>query len=118
MESEFIDVFWNIRDAVICVGFLVGIGAGIFLVVRKQKISGILAMLGFCLFGLEPIADFIVYRVLYKQDYGVETYQTFDYVYLCISAPAFFLGSIALVIAFINMMKSSQNPSNNLPVEN
>lgn len=110
MGSEFIDTFWNIRNTLACLGFLIGIGGGIFLITRRQTIPGVLAMVGFFLFSLEPLADIIVYRILYKQDLSPDMYTTFDYVYVCTSAAGFLLGSIAMVMALVNMMRSSQTP--------
>ena len=116
-----IDTIYNIRNAVSCLGFLVGIGAGIFLIVRKRTLAGILFIAGFVLFSLEPLADIMVFRILFNQDLSESTYQVLDYIYPCISAPAFFLGSIAVIIAVFSMVKANQKPSNdhpeNLPLE-
>lgn len=111
METDMTNIFWLIRNAILCLGFLFGMGTGIFLITRKRTVAGVLATIGFLLFGLEPIADFVVYRVLYRQDIGPDMYPTLDYAYLFTSIVAFFLGSIALTVALIYMNRSNQTPS-------
>jgi len=71
--GKLIDVIYHIRNAVLCLVFLVGIGAGVLLIMRKRILAGILAIVGFALFSIEPITDFVVFRILYKQDFSVIT---------------------------------------------
>lgn len=111
METDMTNILWLMRNAILCLGFLFGMGTGVFLFTRKHKTAGVLATVGFLLFSLEPIADFVVYRVLYRQDIGPDMYPTLDYAYLFTSIFAFFLGSIALTVALIYMNRSNQTPS-------
>jgi membrane-bound ClpP family serine protease len=110
MGASNIEIFYDIRDALVCVGFLIGIGAGVFLITKKHTTAGILGVIGFLLFSLEPITDFVLFRVIYNSvDYDESLFNTLDLIYPCISAPAIFLGSISLVVALISIARQSQS---------
>jgi hypothetical protein len=53
-----------IRMGLSCIFSLVGVGAGVFLLIRKKTFPGILAIVGFLLLGLETISGFVIYPVL------------------------------------------------------
>ena len=108
-----VNVMYDIRNVLLCLGFLIGFSTGILLIVRKRKLPGILALAGFFLFSLEPITDTIIFRVLYQQSFPEDVYLALDYIYPCITAPAFFLGSIALVAALFLLVKPSPRPPEN-----
>ncbi len=90
-----------LRDAFLCLGMLIGIGGGVFLLIRKKTAPGILAMAGFVLFSLEPIADFIILQLLYRQDGSEDFYIALDWTYSCVAGAGVFLGVLALVVAFV-----------------
>ncbi len=51
-----IETIYYVRDAVACLGVLVGFGGAIFLFIRRKTLPGILALIGFVFLGLEPLA--------------------------------------------------------------
>jgi hypothetical protein len=115
MSASGIDMIYNIRDAILCVGFLAGIIVGVVLMVRRHILAGFLTISAFILFGLEPITDFIVFRVLYTQNLSDAAYTALDYAYPCISAPTICIGSLLLVVAFILVMRDNKPPAASQP---
>jgi hypothetical protein len=114
--TTLMDTFYNVRNAILCLGFLLGIGGGIFLIIRKRKLAGILAIVGFLFLSLEPISDFVIFRILYRElDYSEELFNKLDLAYPIISAPAIFLGSIALIIALVSTVLSKHKPGVDQP---
>jgi hypothetical protein len=97
-----------IRNAILCIGFLAGMGCGVFLITRRHTLAGILAIVGFILFSLEPLADIVIYRVLYSYELSEDVYTALDWGYACISTIAFLIGSIALVIALLDIARSKR----------
>ena len=106
-----INTAYYFRDMLMLMVFLAGAGMGIFLLSRKQRLPGILTIAAFLLFSLEPLLDIIVFRLLLQQDLSEQAYLTIDYFYPCITAPAFFLGSLALIAAFYLMLKPAPPPT-------
>ena len=47
----------NLRLVILCLGFLIGIGAGVFLIVRKRMVPGILTLAGFVVQSLIPLSS-------------------------------------------------------------
>jgi hypothetical protein len=90
---------FNLRDGLLCLVFLAGIGAGIFLIVRKQAKAGGLALAGFVLFSIDPIAEVILFRILLN--FNSDNYNFLNWTYACISGLSVFLGSAALIAALI-----------------
>jgi hypothetical protein len=115
MNPDYINTMYYLRDILLCVGFLVGMIVGIFLIVRKHVLAGILAILGFALIGLEPIIDYLIFRVLYAQELSDAAYTTLEYAYPCISAPAIFIGTILLVVALILAVRNHKPPASTQP---
>ena len=105
-----IGLAYNLRDLVMFLVFLAGAGMGVFLLSRKRRLPGILTIAAFLLFSLEPLLDVIVFRLLFQQDLSEQAFQTLDYIYPCITAPAFFLGSLALIIALYLLVKPEAKP--------
>ena len=101
MEMDY-NVPFYIRNVILCIGFLVGVCAGIYLIIRKHILAGILAIIGFTLFALEPIADIIIYRILFTYELEEQMYSSLDWAYACTSTVAFFIGSVALMIALVS----------------
>jgi hypothetical protein len=55
---------FDVRDALLCLVFLVGIGAGVFAIIRKRQMAGLLTVAGFLLFSVDPIAEMVIFRVI------------------------------------------------------
>ncbi len=111
MSNNVVNTLSYIRDGIICVGFLVGMGAGVFLLTRKRTLAGILAIAAFILFGLEPITDIIIFRIMFSQDLNISVFNSLTAAYDCISAFVFFVGSILLIVALIKSWQPKDVPS-------
>ena len=102
-----LSIIYNIQNAIVCLGALIGIGMGVFLIIRKRMVAGILALVGFILFSVEPVTSFLLLNVLSKIDIGGEA---FNYIYPCVTTPALLLGCIALAAGFFLMLKPETKP--------
>ena len=91
------DTFVVLQIGVSCLSFLIGIVAGVFLLARKQRKTGILTITGFTLFALEPVMRFLISSFAIYKGF----YDTVTWIYTCFSASGVFFGTIALVIALI-----------------
>ena len=110
-----LDTTYLLRNLIILIGFFGGVGMGIFLIVRKRMLPGLLTIAAFLLFCLEPLTDFIVFRLLWNQEFSDQAWQTIEFVYPCLTAPAFFLGSLALIAALYLMLKPAPpSPEQNI----
>ena len=94
-----IEIFYYLRDALVCLGVLVGIGGGIFLFIRKKTLPGILALIGFLFLGIEPLLDVILWRILGNT--ASPNWDTMNTSYACVTGPTAFLGILLIVLAFI-----------------
>lgn len=103
MDTSFI-----LQIGVSCLSFLIGIVAGVVLLVRKQKITGILVIIGFTLFALEPGMRFLISSFAIFEGF----YDTVTWLYTCFSASGVFFGTIALVIALTRTKHVSQEVQN------
>ncbi len=101
---------YNIHTAVQCLGALLGIGMGVFLIIRKRTLGGILALVGFVLFSAEPATKMLL-NLLIRLDLGGEA---FNYIYPCVTGPAFLLGCVALAAAFFMMLRPDSKAPENL----
>jgi hypothetical protein len=72
-----IEIIYYVRDAVACLGVLVGLGGAVFLFIRKKTLPAILALIGFILLGIEPSLDVILWRVLANNSNA--NYDTLNY---------------------------------------
>jgi len=94
-----IEVFYYVRDAIACLGVLVGLGGAVYLFIRKKTLPGILALIGFIFLGIEPLLDLLLWRIL-----GNTTSPNWDAMnttYACVTGPSLFLGILLIVMAFI-----------------
>lgn len=89
---------FNLRDAVLCLTFLLGVVAGIFALTRNQKKVGAFVIAGFLLLGIDPVAEFVLFSVLTRA-LGLSDYQGINWAYACISGIADVLGVFALLAA-------------------
>jgi hypothetical protein len=103
-----IETIYYVRDAVACLGVLVGFGGAIFLFVRRKIMPGILALIGFIFLGLEPSLDVILWRVLANNSNA--NFDTLNYAYACITGPALFIGILLIVMAFFLGFRTPKLP--------
>ena len=94
-------MFWGyVQTFLLCIIFLAGMGGGLFVLLSRNKVAGLLTMVGFLLFGIELLVNPLIYqfavRIIPMADFRI--IQT---VYLCISVPAVLLGTCALVAGVI-----------------
>jgi hypothetical protein len=94
-----IEILYYVRDAVACLGVLVGLGGAAFLFIRKKALPGILALIGFIFLGVEPLLDVVLYRILGNT--ASPNWDTMNTTYACATGPALFLGILLIVLAFI-----------------
>jgi hypothetical protein len=115
--SNFVTVFENIRDILLCLGFLIGGGAGVFLITRQRVTEGIMTLAAFALFALEPLTDYILFGVLYSKLTDANMESAFSTVYYCLSTLVFLAGSALLVAAIFHAVNTSMkaSPSNSNP---
>jgi hypothetical protein len=98
----------NFRDALVCLGFLLGVGLGVVLIIRKKTLLGVLALAGFFLLGLSPLLS-ILYRALFlKIPRGAVDF--ISWAVPCVSSVAVLLGTIALIIALLKGTKVKKEP--------
>ncbi len=90
---------YNLRSGLTCLIFLIGAGAGIFLILRKQTLTGGLALAGFVLFSIDPLVEVILFRLL--GDNFSENYEILGWVYAGVSSVVTILGVAALTAALI-----------------
>ena len=109
--ANYIGIFYNLKNAISCLAFLVGIGVGIFLIVKKRKAVGALAIVGFLLFSLDPIVDWIRRILLRTPNFSIELFNTLQVLHACLSGLGFFLGAAALIVAFIMVMRDGRDQS-------
>jgi hypothetical protein len=103
-----IEVLYYLRDAVACLGVLVGLGGAVFLLIRKKTLPAILALIGFILLGVEPLLDVLIWRILANNSSA--NYDTLNTAYACITGPALFLAILLIVLAFILGLREPKIP--------
>ena len=94
-----IEVFYYVRDAVACLGVLVGLGGAVFLFIRKKTMPSILALIGFIFLGIEPLLDLFLWRILGNT--ASPNWDAMNITYACVTGPSLFLGILLIVLAFI-----------------
>jgi len=88
-----------IRDALLCLVFLLGMIAGIVAITRKQRKIGMALIAGFLLLGIDPASEFILFNLIAPNFSETTDYAVFNWAYACISAPATIFGILCLVAA-------------------
>ena len=96
-----------------CIGWLAGLGVGIFLIVRKRTLPGILAVAAFILFGLASLLYPLVFNVFYRQISQTVNLQDVNIALTCITGIVDTLAYAALIAAFILMLKPAPPPPDN-----
>jgi hypothetical protein len=100
-----------IRDALLCLVFLLGVIAGLLALVRGQRKIGIYVTTGFLLLGIDPASEFIIFNFILPSFTEDVNYVVFNWAYACISAPATILGVISLVAAIYFGIRPQQSTS-------
>jgi len=113
-SSNLINAFYYIHLALTCLGFLLGLGVGVFLIMRKRMLPGILALAAFFLFGLTPVLNVLIFRVLMGLLWEHDAYMTASMTFNCISGLASLLACAALVAAFVLLLRPEPKPSEGL----
>ena len=111
-----ISLVYNLRDALLCLSFLVGVGAGVMAIVRQYRITGILALVGFLLLGVDPIAEILIFSV-FLNNYSGNNFEIFNWAYLCISTPAIILGIGCLIAALFTAIRPKPSADENAPMQ-
>jgi len=107
---------YNLRDAVLCLSFLIGAGAGIMAITRQHRTTGILMLAGFLMLAIDPIIEVIIFRVLWM-NYAGENYDIFNWAYVCISTPATIIGLGCLTAAIFTAIRTKTTNVDNSPIE-
>ncbi len=107
---------YNLRDALICLSFLVGAAVGIMAINRQHRTTGLLTLAGFLLLGIDPIAEVIIFRVIMSA-YGGENFEVFNWAYVCISIPVIMLGAGCLIAAVFNATRMKGSDVDNSPIQ-
>jgi preprotein translocase subunit YajC len=100
-----------VRDALLCLVFILGMTTGIFAIVHRQRKVGILVTAGFLLLALDPASEFMLFNLLAPNFSDTTDYAIFNWAYACISAPATILGVVCLVAAIYFGMQPQQQKS-------
>ena len=110
-----IEVYYYIRDAVACLGVMIGVGGAIFLFIKKKTLPAILSLLGFIALGMEPLLDILIWRVLGKG--SNPNWETLNISYACVTGPSLFIGAVLIVLAFILAFREPKLPPPPPPVD-
>ncbi len=102
-------VLSTITNSLLCLAYLVGIVAGVIVLVRKQTVTGGLAVAGFLLLGLSMVSNLVmtlaVLPAILKAD---DSYATYVWLNFCITSPLHLIGIVLLVVlVFISLNKKA-----------
>ena len=98
-------IVWVI-DSFLCLIMLGGIGAGYFLITRKQKIPGILGLVGFFLLGISALIKVLVYDIFIRQLAMTKNFAVIQMTANCVQGLSMFLGVGAIIAAFVIIARS------------
>lgn len=107
-----------LRDSLLCLVFLVGLGAGVMTIVRKQQKVGAFVIAGFLLLGLDPLAEMIIFNVISPATGGEVDYMIFNWAYVCIGAPATIFGAVCLLAAIYFAIRPTPAKAEHTPPSN
>jgi hypothetical protein len=96
--SNILSVVSIIIQALTCLLFLLGVGAGVYALVRKNKTLGILSIVGFILLGVYTLTNIVIYRIIYPTLTNYQSLLTYNWIDLCLGSTVFLLGIIAIVV--------------------
>lgn len=99
MENINWDLIWTVRDVLVLLIFLAGVAAGLYALLRKRLLPGVLFLTGSALMALEPVLDIVLWRIVINQSDAL--WDTIELIYMVLSTPAVFLGAVLVVSAFV-----------------
>lgn len=97
-----------VRDALLCLLFLVGIIAGGLAISRNQRRIGALVIAGFLLLGIDPLSEFVIFNIVSANLADTVDYGVFNWAYVCISGFADIVGFLALIAAIYLALQPAQ----------
>ena len=96
---------FTVRDAVLCLVFLVGMIAGFLVINQKHRKVGGLVALGFALLAIDPASEFVIFNLI-SPYFGEPTgFAVFNWTYACLSTLANIGGFIALLTAIFSALR-------------
>jgi hypothetical protein len=98
-----------ISNSLLCLAYLVGIVAGVIVLVRKQTLKGGLAVAGFLLLGLSLVSNLVMSMAVLPAILKANgSYATFIWLNFCITSPLQLIGIVLLVIlVFVSLNKKA-----------
>ena len=90
---------FTIRDALLCLVFLVGILAGIVAITRNHRKVGMLVITAFLLLGIDPASEFVIFNLISPNFAGTTDPAFFNWTYVCISGFVDVIGFFTLMAA-------------------
>jgi len=106
---------YNLRDALLCLTFLAGAVAGVLAITRQHRTTGILMLVGFLLLGIDPILEVLIFRV-FMNNYTGDSYELFNWAYVCLSTPADLIGVGCLIAAVFIAIRPKPSEVDNTPI--
>jgi hypothetical protein len=97
-----------VRDALLCLLFLVGIIAGGLAISRNQGRIGALVIAGFLLLGIDPLSEFIIFNFVSTSLGDSVDFAAFNWAYVCVSGFADIVGFLALIAAIYLAVQAVQ----------
>ncbi len=102
----------NINNVTDCILFLIGVGAGIFAILRKNRLGGILTAVGFALLGFNLVQNVVFYVVLIpRMSQGGSDIAGYMSASTCFGGALYALGLLALIAGFIVMAVRKPGPA-------
>ncbi len=96
-----------VRDALLCLIFLVGIGAGVFAITRNRTKAGGFVIAGFLLMGVDPVLDFLLFNFVSPS--MPDSSEMFNWIYACGSGIASIIGVLLILSAFYFAIQPQNN---------
>jgi hypothetical protein len=91
-------------QCITCLGALIGLGVGVFIISRRHTNAGILALIGFLLIGLNPVVSFILWGplgIINMADIAYDSYEMISWVDTCLAGGGLMMGCILVAVALV-----------------
>jgi len=99
---------FTLRDALLCLVFLLGITGGILAITRNHRKIGILVVISFILLGIDPVSEFIVFNLVSPNFSDTTDFAVFNWAYVCISSFVDIAGFLTLMAAIYLALQPGQ----------
>lgn len=99
---------FTIRDALLCLVFLLGIIGGILAITRNHRKIGVLVVISFILLGIDPASEFIIFNLVSPNFSDTTDFAVFNWAYVCISSFADIVGFLTLMAAIYFAIQPEQ----------